>query len=115
MFHSIIFDNGSELALLDQVKGTKIYYCHPCTPSERGSNENANGLICEFIPKGISLHKFSKKLIREVQDVLNGRLRKSLGYRSASAALQASPWAWRFPCKPGRPFLFIRSSLLHLG
>lgn len=97
LFHSITFDNGSEFALLNQVKGTKIYYCHPYTPSERGSNENANGLIREFIPKGISLHKFSKKLIRKVQDVLNGRLRKSLGYRSASAALQASPLGLEVP------------------
>ena len=81
----------SEFALLDQLRGTKIYYCHPYTPSERGSNENANGLIREFIPKGQSLWEVSKKKIRKIQDVLNHRLRKCLGYRSAIAALQASP------------------------
>ncbi|QVI35586.1 IS30 family transposase [Lacticaseibacillus chiayiensis] len=87
-FHSITFDNGSEFALLDRVKGTQIYYCHPYTPSERGSNENANGLIRELIPKGISLHHFSKTYIHEAQKVLNGRLRKSLGYRSAADVFQ---------------------------
>lgn len=87
-FHSITFDNGSEFALLDHVKGTQIYYCHPYTPSERGSNENANGLIREFIPKGVSLHYFSKQYIHETQNVLNGRLRKRLGYRSAADVFQ---------------------------
>lgn len=91
LFHSITFDNGSEFALLDQLRGTKIYYCHPYTPSERGSNENANGLIREFMPKGQSLWEVSKEKIRKIQDVLNHRLRKCLGYRSAIAALQASP------------------------
>lgn len=84
LFHSITFDNGSEFALLDQVHGTQIYYCHPYTPCERGSIENANGLIREFMPKGVSLHHFSEAYVQETQTVLNERLRKSLDYRSSA-------------------------------
>ena len=88
LFHSITFDNGSEFALLDQVQDTQIYYCHPYTPSERGSNENANGLLREFIPKGVSLHHFSKEFVHHMQVVLNERLRKILSYHSPAEAFR---------------------------
>lgn len=83
-FQSITFDNGSEFAELDQVQGTKVYFAHPYTPSERGSNENLNGLIREYIPKGISLKNFDLPTIQAIQNALNHRLRKSLGYASAA-------------------------------
>ncbi|MDM7516830.1 IS30 family transposase [Lentilactobacillus sp. TOM.63] len=57
-FNSITFDNGAEFAKLNQVKGTQIYYAHPYSPWERGTNENHNGLIREYIPKGKSLHHY---------------------------------------------------------
>jgi len=87
-FHSITFDNGSEFSLLDQVQGTQIYFAHPYSPWERGSNENQNGLIREFMPKGKSIKNFTDAYIAEVQGALNNRLRKSLGYLSASEAYQ---------------------------
>lgn len=87
-FHSITFDNGSEFSLLDQVQGTKIYFSHPYSPWERGSNENQNGLIREFLPKGRSMKNYSLAYIAEVQAALNNRLRKSLGYLSACEALE---------------------------
>ncbi|WP_341780010.1 IS30 family transposase [Levilactobacillus sp. HBUAS70063] len=85
-FHSITFDNGSEFSLLDQVQRTQIYFAHPYSPWERGSNENQNGLIREFMPKGKSMKNYTDAYISEVQDALNNRLRKSLGYLSASEA-----------------------------
>lgn len=87
-FHSVTFDNGSEFALMDQVKDTQIYFAHPSAPWERGSNENQNGLIREFMPKGKSMHAFDDSYVANVQDALNHRLRKSLGYLSASEAFQ---------------------------
>lgn len=101
LFRSITFDNGPEFALLNQVKGIRIYYCHPYTPSERGSDENVGGLIRKFIPKGISLYKFGKKLIREFQDVLNGRLRRLLDLEITRQV----QWT----------VLFVRSSLVVLA
>lgn len=51
-FKSITFDNGSEFAKLSTIQGPEIYFAHPYSPWERGTNENHNGLIREFIPKG---------------------------------------------------------------
>jgi IS30 family transposase len=76
LFKTITFDNGSEFKRLDQVKGPQIY---PYSPWERGSNENQNGLIREYIPKGQSLHGFSKDAIAQVQEALNQKHRKMLG------------------------------------
>lgn len=85
-FHSVTFDNGSEFSLLNQVKGVKVYFAHPYSPWERGSNENQNGLIREFMPKGKSMRDYDDDYVAKVQDTLNHRLRKSLNYLSASEA-----------------------------
>lgn len=87
-FHSITFDNGSEFSLLNQVQGTQIYFAHPYSPWERGSNENQNGLIREFIPKGKSLKTYDDNYLEQVQSALNHKLRKSLDYLSASEAFE---------------------------
>lgn len=82
-FRSITFDNGSEFSLMRQVNGTQNYFAHPYSPWERGSNENQNGLIREFMPKGKSMKDCTDAYIAEVQDAWNNRLRRSLGYLSA--------------------------------
>lgn len=87
-FKSITFDNGSEFSLLDQVKGTQIYFAHPYSSWERGSNENANGQIREYIPKGESLKNYTENQIQQIQDALNNRIRKSIHYLSAEAYYQ---------------------------
>lgn len=51
-FNTITFNNGSEFANLAHINGTTIYYTHPYSPWERGTNENQNQQIREFIPKG---------------------------------------------------------------
>ena len=88
-FKSITFDNGSEFSKLAQVKGTKIYFAHPFSPWERGSNENANGLIREYIPKGKSLKQFTETQIAQIQNAINDKPRKILHYLSAKAFSKA--------------------------
>lgn len=79
-FNSITFDNGSEFAKLNQIRGTQIYFAHPYAPWERGTNENHNGLIREFVPKGQSLHRYSAEQLHQVQVALNHRPRRILDY-----------------------------------
>ncbi|MTV81496.1 IS30 family transposase [Secundilactobacillus folii] len=81
-FKSITFDNGSEFAELATIQDTQIYFAHPYSPWERGTNENHNGLIREFIPKGHSLYNYDITTIQAVQDALNARPRRLLGYHS---------------------------------
>ena len=83
-FKSITFDNGSEFSMLNSLTETNIYFAHPYSPWERGSNENQNGLLREFFPKGKSLHSVSKDYVKQIQDALNQRHRKILGYKNAS-------------------------------
>ena len=79
VFKSITFDNGAEFSDAEGIEispytrkqRTKIYYCHPYRSSERGSNENQNGFIRRFIPKGISISKFSDEYIEHVQSFIN--------------------------------------------
>ena len=68
----------------DSVEGTDVYFAHPYSPWERGTNENQNGLLREFIPKGRSLHHYDIIDIQSFQDALNSRPRRILGYRSAA-------------------------------
>lgn len=79
-FETITFDNGSEFSKLSQVRGTHIYFAHPNSPWERGSNENANGLLREFFPKGISLKGASLIDVQAAQSAINRRPRRSLDY-----------------------------------
>lgn len=80
-FSMITFDNGSEFSLLDSVSGTGIYFAHPYSPWEHGTNENANGLLREFFPKGKSFKAFSVIDVQEAQYTLDHRPRKCLGYK----------------------------------
>jgi len=58
----------------------KVYFAHPHSPWERGTNENTNALIRQFFPKGTDFSKVSLKNIKQVQDMLNARPRKTLGF-----------------------------------
>ena len=79
-FRTITFDNGSEFASLNQVQGTEIYFAHPYSPWERGTNENVNGQLREFFPKGHSFKNLSLVDLQLVQDTLNHRSRRCLSY-----------------------------------
>jgi len=81
---SMTYDQGREMAA--HKKFTKdtdmlVYFAHPRSPWERGTNENTNGLIRQFFPKGTDFSKVSRREIKKVQDLLNGRPRAALGYK----------------------------------
>jgi len=83
--HTITTDNGLEFAQHKKVsKALKcdFYFCDPYSSWQRGLNENINGLIRQYIPKGSSFENISKKQIKEIEDKLNHRPRKSLGWKT---------------------------------
>lgn len=90
-FVSITADNGSEfldyLALEQSVKSpssrTHIYYAHPYSSWERGSNENANRIIRRFIPKGCNIGWYTCADIRSIEEWINGYPRKVLNFKTA--------------------------------
>ena len=67
--------------------GVPIYFCDPHTPWQRGSNENTNGLLRQYMPKGTDLAKLSADDLAGIQRSLNGRPRKTLGYMKPSEKL----------------------------
>jgi IS30 family transposase len=83
--HTITTDNGFEFAEHKKVAKSlncDYYFCHPYCSWERGLNENINGLIRQYIPKGSSFEKLTKKDIQVIEDKLNHRPRKSLNWRT---------------------------------
>ena len=77
-------DQGREMAkhkLLTEMTGVKIFFAHPRSPWERGTNENTNGLIRQFFPKGTDFNKVGRREIKKVQDLLNGRPRAALNFQ----------------------------------
>lgn len=96
IFRTITVDNGSEFADCAGMekscrrKGnrTKIYYCHPYSSYERGSNENVNRMIRRWFPKGTDFRKVTAKAIQKVEDWINNYPREILGFRTAEAVFQ---------------------------
>jgi IS30 family transposase len=86
MVKTITYDNGVEFSdgekMMKSVltKGSRcdIYYAHPYSSFERGTNENHNGIIRRFIKKGTDITDINKRKIREIQDWMNNYPRKSL-------------------------------------
>lgn len=81
--HSATFDNGREFAgheMLARRSRVKVYFAEPHAPWQRGTNENTNGLIRQYFPKGTDLANVSRARIKQVQELLNHRPRRCLGY-----------------------------------
>lgn len=91
VFKTITVDNGSEFSncagmeksTLEEGNRTKIYYCHPYSSYERGTNENQNRLIRRKVPKGENFDDRTEEDIQSVEDWLNNYPRKLFGYRTA--------------------------------
>jgi transposase, IS30 family len=89
---SLTYDQGREMAqhrLFTQATRMKVYFAHPASPWERGTNENTNGLIRDFWPKGTDFNNLSSYQIKRVQHLLNGRPRKTLNWLTPYEAFKS--------------------------
>ncbi len=88
---SFTVDNGKEFAAhkeLASATGMKVYFCDPYSPWQRGTNENTNGLLRQFFPKGTSFADISDDDLQAVVDLINKRPRKRLGFRTPFEVLK---------------------------
>ena len=87
---SLTWDQGAEMAQHDRLKidaGVQVYFCDPQSPWQRGTNENTNGLLRQYFPKGTDLSLHSAEEVAAVAAALNARPRKILGWKTPAEAL----------------------------
>ena len=90
LWRSLTWDRGKELS--DHVRfttesGVKVFFADPRSPWQRGTNENTNGLLRQYFPKGTDLTRWSARELGAVANALNSRPRKTLGWRTPTEAL----------------------------
>lgn len=93
LYQSLTWDRGKELA--DHKRFTiatdvRVYFCDPQSPWQRGSNENTNGLVRQYLPKGIDVSAYSQAKLNAMARQLNERPRKTLGYRTPAEMFSES-------------------------
>ena len=90
-------NGGKEMSHHKQLSantGIAVYFCDPHSPWQRGTNENTNGLVRQFLPKGIDLSVYSQEQLDGIADLMNGRPRKTLDWCTAHEVY--SGWLAKF-------------------
>ena len=83
--HTITLDNGKEFCEHEGIAAglkIRIYFAHPYASWERGLNENTNGLVRQYFPKKYDFSQITNADVQRVEELLNNRPRKTLGYRT---------------------------------
>jgi len=89
---SLTWDQGSEMAQHRQLRketGIRTFFCEPRSPWQRGTNENTNGLLRQYFPKGTDLSRYGAVALQAVANALNNRPRKVLGWRTPAEVFGA--------------------------
>jgi IS30 family transposase len=93
LMRTLTWDRGMELALHKRftvATEVRVYFCDPQSPWQRGSNENTNGLLRQYFPKGTDLSRYDQQELDAIADKLNTRPRKTLGYTTPADKLAAT-------------------------